>query len=62
MIHEKKTDELRPEYRREDLGPGVRGKYLNAYQADTLIIPTEQVTEDNLQKDVDTGHPSGNEL
>jgi hypothetical protein len=24
-------DELRPEYRREDLGPGVRGKYLEAF-------------------------------
>ncbi|MCX7047520.1 MAG: hypothetical protein NTX50_18805 [Candidatus Sumerlaeota bacterium] len=26
-------DDLRPEYRREDLGRGVRGKYLKAYQA-----------------------------
>jgi len=22
------TDTLRPEYRREDLGPGIRGKYI----------------------------------
>jgi hypothetical protein len=24
------TDELRPEYCRQDLGPGVRGKYFKA--------------------------------
>jgi hypothetical protein len=28
-----KSDELRPEYRREDLGAGVRGKHLEAYRA-----------------------------
>ncbi len=28
-----KRDELRPEYRRADLGKGVRGKYLKAYRA-----------------------------
>ena len=27
-----KSDELRPEYHREDLGPGVRGKYFESYQ------------------------------
>lgn len=32
-----KRDELRPEYRREDLGKGVRGKYLKAYR------PTHEV-------------------
>jgi len=26
------NDDLRPEYRREDLGKGVRGKYFAAYQ------------------------------
>ena len=31
-------DELRPEYRREDLGPGVRGKYLKAYQEGTNLV------------------------
>lgn len=30
-----KSDELRREYRREDLGKGVRGKYLKAYRAQT---------------------------
>ncbi|MGC9197033.1 MAG: hypothetical protein ACP5IL_16530 [Syntrophobacteraceae bacterium] len=31
-------DELRPEYRREDLGPGVRGKYLEAYRDGTNLV------------------------
>ena len=31
-------DELRPEYRREDLGEGVRGKYLEAYRAGTNLV------------------------
>ena len=26
------SDDLRPAYRREDLGPGVRGKYIEAYR------------------------------
>jgi len=30
-------DDLRPEYRREDLGPGVRGKYLDTYRAGTNL-------------------------
>lgn len=33
-----KRDELRPEYRREDLGKGVRGKYLKAYRAGTNLV------------------------
>lgn len=32
------SDELRPEYRREDLGPGGRGKYLAAYRAGTNLV------------------------
>jgi hypothetical protein len=31
-------DELRPEYRREDLGKGVRGKYYAAYQKGTNLV------------------------
>jgi len=31
-------DELRPEYRREDLGRGVRGKYLKSYRAGTNLV------------------------
>jgi len=33
-----KSDELRAEYQRDDLGPGVRGKYLKAYQSGTNLV------------------------
>ena len=33
-----KHDELRSEYRRENLGRGVRGKYLKAYRAGTNLV------------------------
>ena len=33
-----KSDDLRPEYKREDLGPGVRGKYLESYQKGTNLV------------------------
>jgi hypothetical protein len=32
------SDDLRPEYRREDLGQGVRGKYFAAYQKGTNLV------------------------
>lgn len=54
-----KSDELRPEYRREDLGPGVRGKYLESYRSGTNLIllspdvakafPTEKAVNDALR-------------
>jgi hypothetical protein len=54
-----KVDELRPEYRREDLGPGVRGKYLKAYRSGTNLVllnpdvakafPTEEAVNDALR-------------
>jgi hypothetical protein len=34
----KESDELRPEYRREDLGKGIRGKYFEAYQKGTNLV------------------------
>ena len=41
-----KSDEVRPEYRREDLGTGVRGKYLEAYRAGTnLVLLTPEVAK-----------------
>lgn len=53
-----KSDELRREYRREDLGKGIRGKYLKAYQAGTNLVllrpevaaafPTEKAVNDAL--------------
>jgi hypothetical protein len=54
-----KSDELREEYRREDLGQGVRGKYLEAYRAGTNLVllspdvaeafPSEETVNDALR-------------
>ncbi len=32
------ADNLRPEYHREDLGKGVRGKYLASYQTGSNLV------------------------
>jgi hypothetical protein len=32
------SDELRPDYKREDLGIGVRGKYLKEYRKGTNLV------------------------
>ncbi len=32
------SDDLRPEYRREDLGKGIRGKHHAAYQKRTNLV------------------------
>jgi hypothetical protein len=52
------NDELRPEYRREDLGKGVRGKYFAAYQKGSNLVllrpeiakafPTSEAVNDAL--------------
>jgi hypothetical protein len=54
-----KFEELRPEYRREELGPGVRGKYFEAYRKGTHLVllspdvakafPTEEAVNDALR-------------
>ncbi len=33
-----KPEEMRPEYRREDLGKGVRGKYWEDYRGGTNVV------------------------
>jgi len=33
-----KKDDMRKEYRREDLGVGVRGKYFNEYKTGTNLV------------------------
>jgi len=39
-------DDLRPEYRREELGKGVRGKYYRAYTKGTnLVLLSPDVAE-----------------
>jgi hypothetical protein len=34
----KVSDELRPEYKREDLGIGIRGKYFEEYRKGTNLV------------------------
>ena len=38
MKKDKTTDELRPDYGKEDLGEGVRGKYLSDYRRGTNLV------------------------
>lgn len=52
-------DGLRVEYRREDLGPGIRGKYFESYKKGTNLVlispdiakafPTEDAVNDALR-------------
>lgn len=55
----KTSDELRPEYKREDLGAGVRGKYFEDYSKGTNLVlispevakvfPTAEAVNDALR-------------
>jgi len=38
MRKAKTSDELRPEYNREDLGAGVRGKFFESYRRGTNLV------------------------
>lgn len=63
-----KSDELRKEYRREDLGKGVRGKYLKAYRSGTNLVllrpevaaafPSEKAVNDALSSLIDVAEHS----
>ena len=33
-----KSSEMRAEYNRDELGPGVRGKYIDAYRSGTNLV------------------------
>ena len=54
-----KSDELRTEYSREELGTAVRGKYIKAYRKGTNLVllspdvasafPTEEAVNDALR-------------
>ena len=56
-------DELRPEYRRGDLGRGVRGKYLESFRSGTNLVlldpdvakafPTEESVNNALRSFMD---------
>lgn len=66
----KKADELRKEYRREDLGPGVRGKYYREYMKGTNLVllrsevakvfPTAEAVNDALQSLIEVVTRSAN--
>jgi len=59
MRKDRAYDELRPEYRREDLGQGGRRKYVEAYQKGTNLVllspdvakvfPTEEAVNEALR-------------
>ena len=56
-------DELHPEYRREDFGPNVRGKYLEAFRSGTNLVllhpdvakafPTDESVNKTLRSFID---------
>ena len=58
-MNKAKSNELRPEYHREDLGPGVRAKYFESYRKGTNLVllspdvakafPTEDAVNDALR-------------
>jgi hypothetical protein len=59
MKKDRASDELRLEYRREDLGQGIRGKYFEAYPKGTNLVllspdvakvfPTEEAVNEALR-------------
>ena len=66
----KTADELRKEYRSEDLGRGVRGKYYRDYTKGTNLVllrpeiaqafPTAEAVNDALQSLIDVATRSAN--
>jgi len=63
-----KSDELRPEYHREDLGMGVCGKYFESYRKGTNLVllspdvakafPTEDAVNDALRSLIELARQS----
>ncbi len=68
MRKDRKSDELRPEYRREDLGQGVRGKYFESYRKGSNLVllspdvakvfPTEEAVNEALRSLIDLAQKS----
>lgn len=68
MKKDRLEEELRPEYQREGLGPGVRGKYLEEYQAGTNLallnpdvakaFPTDDAVNDALRSLIEVAQRS----
>lgn len=63
-----KSDEIRPEYQRAELGPGVRGKYLESYRKGTNLVlispdiskvfPTDEAVNSALRSLIDVAQKS----
>jgi hypothetical protein len=59
---------MRPEYRREELGSGVRGKYFKKYQAEANLVllspdvakafPTEEAVNEALRSLIEVAQRS----
>ncbi len=68
MKKAKVSDELRPEYRREDLGHGIRGKYFESYRKGSNLVllspdvakvfPTEEAVNEVLRSLIDLAQKS----
>jgi hypothetical protein len=68
MKKAKVSDELRPEYRREDLGQGIRGKYFESYRKGSNLVllspdvakvfPTEETVNEVLRSLIDLAQKS----
>ena len=64
-----KRIELRSEYRRQDLGKGIRGKHLKAYRAGTNLVllqpevaaafPTERAVNEALSSLIEVAEHAG---
>ena len=64
----KEPDELRPQYRREDLGKGIRGKYFESYPKGSNLVllnpdvakvfPTEAAVNKALKSLIDVAQKS----
>ena len=68
MKKAKVSDGLRPEYRREDLGRGIRGKYFESYRKGSNLVllsrdvakvfPTDEVVNEVLRSLIDLAQKS----
>jgi hypothetical protein len=68
MRKAKHADALRPEYQREDLGIGIRGKYFESFKKETNLVlispdvakvfPTEKAVNEALRSLIDVARKS----
>jgi hypothetical protein len=68
MKKAKLSDDLRPEYRREDLGQEIRGKYYESYRKGSNLVllsadvaevfPTEEAVNEALRSLIDLAQKS----